>query len=79
MTPTTATPGAFAPAHTAAAACATPNSAACPECAARVPFARPPFRSEVVACPDCAAELEVTQASPITLALAPEVQEDWGE
>ncbi len=76
MTPPTAAPAAFAPAATGGT---TPLSGACPECDAPVPFTRPPFRSEVVHCPDCGAELEVIQPSPITLALAPEVQEDWGE
>ena len=34
---------------------------------------------EILVCPDCAAELEVTAVDPPTLALAPEVGEDWGE
>lgn len=51
----------------------------CPECAAAVPLRRAPLRGEVVRCPSCAAELEVTDTDPITVALAPEVEEDWGE
>lgn len=51
----------------------------CPECTAAVPFRRTPLRGEVVRCPSCAAELEVTNTDPITVALAPEVEEDWGE
>lgn len=51
----------------------------CTECAAAVPFRRTPLRGEVVRCPSCAAELEVTDTDPITVALAPEVEEDWGE
>jgi len=51
----------------------------CTECAAAVSFAREPLRGEVVRCGECGAELEVTDTGPITVALAPEVQEDWGE
>lgn len=54
-------------------------SATCPECGSTITFARAPRRHELVRCPDCGAELEVTDVSPITLALAPEVEEDWGE
>ena len=34
---------------------------------------------EVLACGGCGGELEVTGKSPLTLAEAPEVEEDWGE
>lgn len=51
----------------------------CPECDAEVTFARRPLCGEVTRCGDCSAELEVTNASPLRLELAPEVQEDWGE
>lgn len=54
-------------------------TATCPECGATITFARAPRRHEIVRCPDCGAELEVTAVAPITLALAPEVEEDWGE
>lgn len=63
------------PAHSSVAAAA----CACPECSGAVPFRRPPLQGEVVRCPECAAELEVTDIAPITLTLAPEVEEDWGE
>jgi alpha-aminoadipate carrier protein LysW len=33
----------------------------------------------IVVCPDCTAELEVLALDPLELALAPEVEEDWGE
>jgi alpha-aminoadipate carrier protein LysW len=36
-------------------------------------------RGEILPCPDCGAELEVRGLDPLTLELAPEVQEDWGE
>lgn len=58
---------------TAAATCE------CPECAAAITLTRVPMRGEVLRCADCAVELEITSTTPLTLALAPEVQEDWGE
>jgi len=56
----------------------TANSS-CPECAASVAFSRAPLQGEVIRCRDCTAELEVTDTAPITLTLAPQVEEDWGE
>jgi alpha-aminoadipate carrier protein LysW len=54
-------------------------NAACPECAADVALPADTLESEIIACPDCGAELEVVSLDPPTLALAPEVEEDWGE
>ncbi|HZW08592.1 MAG TPA: lysine biosynthesis protein LysW [Phycisphaerales bacterium] len=54
-------------------------TAPCPECDATVTFGRSPMAGEVVRCADCSAELEVTSREPLTLELAPEVEEDWGE
>ncbi|MBX3364392.1 MAG: hypothetical protein KF866_06455 [Phycisphaeraceae bacterium] len=51
----------------------------CPECAASITPPRRVLAGEVLRCPGCAAELEVTSANPLHLALAPEVEEDWGE
>lgn len=34
---------------------------------------------EIVECTGCSAELEVLTVDPLRLALAPEVEEDWGE
>ena len=53
-------------------------SATCPECEAEVTLSKP-MRGEIVSCPDCGAELEVTQTDPLTLALAPMTEEDYGE
>ena len=53
--------------------------AACPECAAAVPFSRPPLNGEIAQCNGCGCELEVTILEPLTLEVAPEVEEDWGE
>lgn len=54
------------------------RTAECVECAAQVRLVNP-VAGEVVDCPECGAELEVTALEPLTLALAPEEQEDWGE
>lgn len=53
--------------------------AASPECSANVEFTRLPLSGEIAQCAGCGAELEVTSRSPLTLELAPEVEEDWGE
>ena len=53
--------------------------AKCPECDASVTVGAGTVKGEIISCPECAAELEITAVSPITLALAPEAQEDWGE
>jgi alpha-aminoadipate/glutamate carrier protein LysW len=50
----------------------------CPECAGTITLTNPE-RGEIVECPECGAELEVTSADPLTLDLAPEEEEDWGE
>jgi alpha-aminoadipate carrier protein LysW len=51
----------------------------CMECAAELDLAADVEEGEIVVCPDCGVELEVVSADPITLELAPEVEEDWGE
>jgi alpha-aminoadipate carrier protein LysW len=55
------------------------ESTACPECEARVSFERAPLNGQVARCTDCGVELEVTSLNPLTLEIAPEVEEDWGE
>jgi len=54
-------------------------SAICPECDARITLGSDAVEGEIVRCPDCGAELEVTSLNPPELALAPEVNEDWGQ
>lgn len=54
-------------------------TATCPECDATVTFERAPLNGEIARCTDCSAELEVVSTNPLTLELAPEVEEDWGE
>lgn len=51
----------------------------CVECDAEVTVGDDCVIGEITACPDCGAELEVTSTDPLTLELAPEVEEDWGE
>lgn len=54
-------------------------NASCPECDATISLPADVVEGEIIICPDCAAELEVVSLDPATLALAPEVGEDWGE
>ena len=51
----------------------------CVECGAGVPLPEDVMENEILHCPDCGAELEVISLEPLTLSLAPEVEEDWGE
>ncbi|HVB75184.1 MAG TPA: lysine biosynthesis protein LysW [Ktedonobacteraceae bacterium] len=52
--------------------------ATCPECEAEV-TTQGLMVGEIIYCPDCNAELEVLATQPPTVALAPQVEEDWGE
>jgi alpha-aminoadipate carrier protein LysW len=54
------------------------SAAACPECAASIEL-DDVRKGEIVDCPECGAELEVVSVEPVTLDLAPEEEEDWGE
>ncbi len=54
-------------------------SVSCPECGASVEFSGRIVAGEVVPCPECGVELEVTGVNPITVDIAPKVEEDWGE
>ena len=51
----------------------------CPECESSVTLAATPRMSEILECGDCASELEVVSLNPTAVALAPTVEEDWGE
>jgi alpha-aminoadipate carrier protein LysW len=51
----------------------------CPDCTEAVPVAATAFVSELLTCPSCKTELEVVALEPPELALAPEIEEDWGE
>ncbi|MGO9955637.1 MAG: lysine biosynthesis protein LysW [Solirubrobacteraceae bacterium] len=51
----------------------------CPDCAAVVPAPAGVRVSSVVVCPACQAELELISLDPPEYALAPEIEEDFGE
>ncbi len=53
-------------------------SAPCPECEGKLAL-NEVETGEIVVCPDCGADLEVMHLAPLTLALAPQEAEDWGE
>ena len=50
----------------------------CPECEGALAL-QGIETGEIVACPDCGVDLEVIGVAPISLALAPQEEEDWGE
>ena len=54
------------------------GTAQCPECFAEVTL-NGVMQNEITQCPDCGAELEIQSLDPLTLALAPQEEEDWGE
>ncbi len=56
-----------------------PNATQCPECDADVPVPADAMQNELIVCADCGAELEIISLTPLTLELAPETEEDWGE
>lgn len=51
----------------------------CPECDGAVEPGADAHVHEIVECPECRSELEVISIQPLLLALAPEIEEDWGE
>ncbi|GAB4085418.1 hypothetical protein GCM10028784_20480 [Myceligenerans cantabricum] len=51
----------------------------CPECSGTVLIPGSVTVSEILECDECLVELEVLETTPIEVALAPEVEEDWGE
>jgi len=51
---------------------------ACPECGAELELTDVE-QGEIVTCPDCGVDLEVLTVNPVTVGLAPEEGEDWGE
>lgn len=52
---------------------------ACPECEEEVQISPSARLNEIIDCAGCRSELEIVGLSPVVLALAPEVEEDWGE
>jgi alpha-aminoadipate/glutamate carrier protein LysW len=51
----------------------------CPECDAQVAVPGGARAGEILVCGECRAELEIVALNPVELALAPDVEEDWGE
>ncbi len=51
----------------------------CPECGAAVDLPPGTVDGEILPCSDCLAELEAISVNPPVVALAPEIEEDWGE
>lgn len=50
----------------------------CSECEAEITV-QGLMIGEIIYCPDCNAELEVLGLEPPAVALAPQLEEDWGE
>jgi len=55
------------------------QTAQCPECGADVAVPADSVSGEIVSCGECGVDLEITEGNPVTLVLAPEEEEDWGE
>lgn len=53
--------------------------AKCPECVSEVSVPKGSKAGEIIYCGECNAELELISEDPVQLALAPEIEEDWGE
>lgn len=51
----------------------------CPECSQPLRVGADVLPTEIITCSDCATELEVLAIGPLVLAVAPPVEEDWGE
>lgn len=51
----------------------------CIECGASVSLHDDVESGEIIDCRTCGSELEVIETDPVTLATAPELEEDWGE
>ena len=51
----------------------------CPDCTEAVPATGDVRVTSIVVCPGCQAELEVIGIAPVEFALAPEIEEDFGE
>jgi alpha-aminoadipate carrier protein LysW len=51
----------------------------CVECDGAIELSADLVAGEIVECPECGVELEVVETDPLSVQLAPEVEEDWGE
>ena len=50
----------------------------CPECAGELTLDQVEL-GEILVCDDCGVELEVRSLDPLSITLAPQEAEDWGE
>ncbi|MFC7813290.1 MULTISPECIES: lysine biosynthesis protein LysW [unclassified Streptomyces] len=57
----------------------TTTAQACPGCEEPVQIGDSVRLNEILECVGCRIELEIIALSPLVLALAPDVEEDWGE
>ncbi len=55
------------------------NNVECPECGAEIAVSADSVIGEIVICAECSTEFEVVSLKPLELAMAPEIEEDWGE
>jgi alpha-aminoadipate carrier protein LysW len=55
------------------------DTVACLECGADMELPEDAIIGELLVCEECDSEFEVTALSPLTIEMAPEVEEDWGE
>ncbi|MXZ80718.1 MAG: lysine biosynthesis protein LysW [Gammaproteobacteria bacterium] len=51
----------------------------CPVCGAELELGSGLIKGELLECDECGSELEVVSDDPLTLAEAPEAEEDWGQ
>lgn len=51
----------------------------CVECEGEIVFSERPMVAEIVECDKCSVDLEVLSVDPVSLILAPKIEEDWGE
>ena len=57
----------------------TTATSTCPDCTEVVPAGDDVRVTSIVECPGCQAELEVIGTDPAEYALAPDIEEDFGE
>ncbi|QIJ64527.1 lysine biosynthesis protein LysW [Streptomyces sp. JB150] len=57
----------------------TKTARSCPSCEEPVSIGDSVRLNEVLDCGGCRSELEIVALDPLVLALAPDVEEDWGE
>ncbi|GGT82711.1 lysine biosynthesis protein LysW [Streptomyces lateritius] len=57
----------------------TKTALSCPECEEPVSIGDSVRLNEILECGGCRSELEIVALDPMVLALAPDVEEDWGE